>query len=296
MKTASTYLQANVFSNPAGGFAVPLSGAGRAFLVEQIILSDGFSFHGETVRGKFEEAAQTVTDRGLIPVWSDEGLLGDPVARRYDAYSNAIRVKEALPDAHVLITIREQTAMALSMYVEYIHQAGLADLTQFIGTGNELLSFSPFLRSDFLMFDRAVKYYQSLFGEDRVLVLPQELLALDRAAYFQLLSDFTGKEIDLTSVSSKRVHKSMGATANQMRRIVNRLKTPRVLSSSPSTWEKGLEKGLRMIDRSIPSSIDNLVLRPITRQIEDRYRGQFVDSNRRLSEMTGLDLQQLGYE
>lgn len=296
MKSATTYLQESVFNNPMTGFAIPLGGSGRAFIVDQIILSDGFTFDKNAVAARLEAAGKPVRDRNLIPVWSDETFLGEPISRRYDAHTNALRLHAVLPDAKVLITIREQKALAYSMYVEYVRQGGLAALTEFIGTGQEKLSFSPFLRLDHLLFDRAVAFYQDLFGPDRVLVLPQELLARNRAAYFEKLSTFVGREIEVPLNAQTRVHSSLGASANRVRRTLNRLKSPRISSNAPGRWERGLEKGLKVLDRVTPDILDQAASRSLKMHIEERYAGLLQDSNARLSTLIDLDLSDYGYD
>jgi hypothetical protein len=144
-------------------------------------LSDGFYFDRNAVAARLEAAAKPIHDRNLIPVWSDETFLGEPISRRYDAHANALRLHAALPDAKVLITIREQKAMAYSLYVEYVRQGGFASLTEFIGTGQEELAYSPFLRLDHLLFDRAVAFYQSLFGREKFKLLKMNHKSLSYA-------------------------------------------------------------------------------------------------------------------
>lgn len=296
MKTATTYLQAHVFNNTEAGFAVPLDGKGRGFLVQNIVLSDGFTFDSDEIAEQFRKAAEPVVARGLVPVWSDETIVGEPVTRRYDAHSNALRVHQALPDAHVLITIREQKALAYAMYVEYMRQGGLASVESFFGTGNEPMAFSPILRSDYLYYDRVVAFYQKLYGADRVLVLPQELLANDRDRYFKWLSTFTGKDINTDGVSASRTHKTLGATANRFRYFVNRLRSPHPLTKFPNRWERGLDRLLFAVDRLAPEGLNKKFEASVRQKISDRYDGEFSESNKRLSDLIGLDLSDYGYD
>lgn len=296
MKTATTYLQASVFNNENIGLGVPLDGKGRGLIVKEVILSDGYSFDKLAASERLEAAAAPLRERDLIPVWSDETFLGEPVTRRYDGYVNALRLHSILPNAKVLITIREQKALAYSMYVEYLRQDGLVSLEGFIGTGNEDLSMSPILRSDYLFYDRAVSFYHRIFGKDNVLVLPYELLKVDRAAYFSKLARFIGVEIDLDRINDQPVHRSVGATANLCRYATNRIKTPHPLSNRPSQWGRLVDRGIFGIDKLIPRQVDRAVEAMIHNRIGERYKGLFRDSNIELKTITRLDLPSLGYE
>lgn len=113
---------------------------------------------------------------GRLPVWSEEVLLGDPLVRRYDGPANLHRIAAAMPEARILITIREQRGMALSMLREHATQGGTGTLRDFIGIGQEDIAYTPILRPDFLHFDRAVAAARAAFGAERVLILPQEML------------------------------------------------------------------------------------------------------------------------
>ena len=55
-----------------------------------------------------------------VPVLSDETLCGDPFQRRYNGGDVADRIHQTFPRAKVLIGIREQKAMAISSYREFI--------------------------------------------------------------------------------------------------------------------------------------------------------------------------------
>lgn len=296
MKTATTFLQGAVFNNEQAGFGIPLGGKGRAFIVEKIILSDGYSFDAAAVKIALDDASKEVRSRGLIPVWSDETLLGEPVSRRYDGYSNALRLKAAVPKAKVLITIREQKALAYSMYAEYLRQGGLASLTQFIGNGQETTSFSPILNPNFLLYDRSVALYHELFGADNVLVLPQELLLQQPQAYYDCLGNFLGLPLTIDLLGRQPTHVSYNATATVLSRLLNRVRSPHPLTNIPSQSDKVVHKTLRIVTKVMPKVLDAWIKNKMARKIRERFDGIFAESNRRLEELTGLDLLGMGYE
>lgn len=293
MKTATTFLQDAVFSNASAGFGLPGADKSRQFLVKEVILSDGFTFNGPAAAVRFAALEAPLYQRGLVPVWSEETLLGEPVSRRYDAFSNAHRLHAVMPDALVLFTIREQLSLAESMYKEYIRQGGTGSLRSFIGTGSEAMSFTPFLREDFLMYDRAVSHYRSLFGADRVLVLPQELLASDPKDYFCRLGAFTGTHI--WHEQRPRVHASLGAATSVIQRTGNHLFSPDPLQANGSRPKQFFERILRRVDRFIPEACNRPLKLRYKAEISARYGTCFTRSNRALSKMMDFDLASLGY-
>lgn len=98
------------------------------------------------------------------------------------------RVKAAVPEARILLTIRNQTDWLNSNYRHYFEHlpAGRESLFDFLSTpeGKSVL--------DTAMFDRAVEIYDRLFGRDNVLVLPMEWLERDEDVALRKLCTFLG--------------------------------------------------------------------------------------------------------
>ncbi|MFD2858452.1 hypothetical protein ACFSZS_31910 [Seohaeicola zhoushanensis] len=71
---------------------------------------------------------------GLLPVWSDETLLGDPLPRSYDGPAILEKLGRLERPMKVVITIRNQHDLVLSAYREYLKR-NRHSLIDFIGTG-----------------------------------------------------------------------------------------------------------------------------------------------------------------
>ena len=125
----------------------------------------------------------TTNISGGIPVWSEEILLGNPLARRYDGHRNATRIHQIFPNGRILISIRAQNTIALSMYQQYLKERGTCSLKMFIGTGQERTGFRPILLEEHLKYDQAIAYYQALFGKENVVIVPYEFLQSDRKSW-----------------------------------------------------------------------------------------------------------------
>lgn len=295
VKTATTFLQRMVFSGVNGDFELAAGAATRGQIVHNILLADDYSFDAEKVRNRMEAFAAPVRARGKLPVWSEEMLLGNPPSPRYDGFSNARKIHAVYPDAKVLITIRRQQSMALSLYREYVLGGGRMHIESFIGTGEEPVGYSPVLRTYFLHYDRAISHYRNLFGAEKVLVLPQEMLAQNPAQYIDKLSEFTGYGIS-ADIRPEPVHVGESYPALALRRRLNRL----VVKESRQKGRQGLDalanRIVRLCNRLVPVRLNTELARGYRSVVEARYNSMFADSNREVARMTDLNLADYGYD
>lgn len=295
IKTGTTFLQDSILSQPGSGLALAAGSATRAHTVQNILLADDYQFDATALRAHLEDLAAPIRASGRLPVWSEETLLGNPPTARYDGFSNARKAKAIYPEAKVLITIRRQQEIALSMYREYLRGKGTLPLQSFIGTGQEALAFVPLLRPEFLFYDRAVRHYQELFGADHVLVLPQELLAQDPAAYVAWLAAFTGQDVP-SAKAMKPANVAEGDVALGLRRVMNRL----IVNDYTSPGRQGIARlsdlAIRGINKFTPRRMNAIHAQRARAMVAARYRGLFVASNRATADLTGLNLGEFGYD
>lgn len=294
IKTATTFLQNQLFSGPAEGLELGGGDQTRSLMVQHFLLSDDYTFDPIGTRAALEQISQPVRARGNIPVWSEEMLLGNPPTRTYNGWRTAQKLHQTFPQAKVLITIRRQQTIAFSMYREYILGGGTLPLRSFIGTGQEPDGFSPILVPDFLQYDRAVAHFHTLFGAGNVCVLPQELLFSDPHQYFERLAEFTDCPIELDRPRPPQ-HVSESAAMLGIRRHANRLIVNDPLTPMPSTLKRVVNSGLRRLARVIPDRASERTKSQLKAVIAEHYETVFDASNARLEHMTGLDLAALGY-
>src|SRR4051812_2204799 len=110
-KTGTTWLQAHLFRDSVVGFARLFS---PAELNQMMIYTPMFGYEAEAVRAEIERRGEEARSRGLYPVISNERFSGSPEHGGHDSQYVADRLKQLVPDARVLIVIREQKSMALS--------------------------------------------------------------------------------------------------------------------------------------------------------------------------------------
>jgi hypothetical protein len=296
-KTGTTFLQEHVFTRDKG-FCSPWNVyTGEA--IEYFVLSHPSRFHSELVRGSFASAVEAAGGRDLVPVISHEDLNGHPLWSRYYGFQVAERLHATFPEARVLIAIREQKSMLRSLFGQYIVQDGMWPITDFIGTGNERPGFRPICRLDHLEYDLLVDHYRRLFGPDRVLVLPFELLKRDSLRFEQQIHDFAGtKQRAETYLPPENV--GVGAmTLSVLRRLNQFTKKPPLPGNDYFAWPRSYRAKLRicnMLERITPARWHAAKDQAIKGFIAQRVGNYYHDSNRRLAEMTGLDLGSFGYD
>ena len=144
-KTATSFLQSEVFSNPRFNMSLPAGRSNRANLIHWLRTGYYWDFPQQDVKSEMETLEHPIRAQGLIPVWSDETLLGDPIANIYDGPTILDRLVRLEKAFKVLITVRKQQDICLSLYREFLkkNRHGIQD---FVGDGNNYKSFRPIPR------------------------------------------------------------------------------------------------------------------------------------------------------
>jgi hypothetical protein len=295
-KTASSWLDETIFGNPDSGFVVPYPDDHRARSVSAFFTVNSFCDDVERARSFFEEGLRRCASGPGVPVISDETLCGDPLIRLYTGRYVADRLHAAFPRAKILIGVREQKAIAVSLYREYLASSGVFPLEVFLGRGDEALGYTPILRPDFLEYDRVVGYYQKLYGRENVLVLPMESLQKDPRGYVESILKFCQCAGRLERLEPAR-RVGLSAAALKVRRWLNPFIPLSPLTQPPSNAATRIVSKLcYAIDRLAPQSWSTPIERRWKEVVARRYTGMFRGSNRRLAQLTGIDFAALGYE
>ncbi len=297
-KTGTTWLQQHVFNDPSKGFVSPWTlESGEA--VEYFVLQHPLRYDPLEARRAFHRAYAGGED--LCPVISHEDLSGYPISGRFSSLGFNIcdRIHQTFPEARVLICVREQKSMLLSLYREYVRADGEGSIEEFLGTGAEKPGYPAVCRLDRLEYHFLVKRYFDLFGRDKVLVMPYEFLHADATAFEQQIHDFCGTGIVAEQVLKPRNVGWLGATL-AVRRKLNRF------VHMPPTWDGRWQRRPRLhrLSFRLCETFDRLVPRYFHRAIDERHKrfiaerveGYYAESNRQLAKLLGMDLKRLGYE
>jgi hypothetical protein len=292
-KTGSTWLQQKVFSNPEAGFRRI---AGPESLRPTFIEINPFGFNPDIVRKHFKPKIREAQDEQLVPVLSNERLSGSPYAGGYDGGLIADRLAAVFPDARVLVVIRKQSSLLMSIYKAYVRKGGAASFEQFVSplTGTTRM---PSFRFDFLEYHRLIGYYMDLFGSGNVLALPYELLNTQPEAFLEHIGEFAG--VAATAKNLRSMNVSHSALALLLKRHANRLIVKDGLNQAPPFAFEGSRELVwrlcRKVDKKIPVSLRDRYERRLLRFAEEQAGNRYAESNALTSKLTGYDLRAFGY-
>jgi len=294
-KTGTTWLQQRVFralDGQAISFCGDLDMIYRAFIVPEIA-----DFSVEQTRETFADLMQTARASGRLPVISGESLAGRPFHTKYQRAVVAKRIAEVFPNARILLTIREQSAIIRSMYGQYIRFGYTSNIRQFLERPPAGSSFSPVLDWDFYDYSRLVQDYRACFEPDRVIVLPFEQLLSDPKWAVSRLETGTGVALSSNlseAQPAKTSNPAWSVPAYNTARMLNRF------VSQDSRWQR--PRG-RFSPGAIGYRIDRLTPGGLRRRMEEQWRqivteamgDYYQSSNRAASDLIGVDLGALGY-
>lgn len=256
-----------------------------AVITGGVIDSDDFQYDERKIRYAIEEEARNQPGASVL-VLSEENLSGH-VYSGWNCRRNADRLRRLIPEAKILFVIRNQESYIASAYLNFVNDGGAWTFDRWIADYSYPVS-SIF---DKLQYHRILEYYQSLFGKENVLVLPYEMLAEQSGAMFMnSFFRFVGlRELSATEFVGKADKK------------INRSLSP--LGARFGRAFYGITGGVTPIRRKFVKAADLVIKAMIPWQQSlksgNRHKlisGRFFDSNRKTSELIGIDLGKYGYE
>jgi hypothetical protein len=236
-----------------------------------------------------------------VRVLSHELLSGHPFAGGVEAPLILDRLAAAVPDALVLIVVREQTDSILSNYAQYIRGGGGAALRHVLYGLPGASGPVPWFRLEFFEYDRLVTAYQERFGDDRVLVATFEELQADSTRFFERILRFVGLDADteLHAAGGERVNAKLSGVTLFLKRFVNRVAVVNRYSPGPLVGITAAQHGSLAVALQLDRVLGRLPADPVERRwrraIVHAVGDRFGPSNTRLAALTGLPLGDLGY-
>lgn len=293
-KTATTWLQNCIFNSSDIGFVSPW-GPQAGIAVNTFVVQNPFYFDPESARAALWTGIQNAQRRSLLPVLSNEAMCGTAEPRKRYERDVADRLYQALPNAKVLITIRNQNEAILSHYREAVAAGATYSIDQYLESPSKSSGFAAPCQIDHFEYDVITNYYMSLFGKMSVLVLPQEKLRSEPQKYLDALLDFV--ELNRSVVpASKDMRVGSSGTALQFRRFCNILNIGvRKPGIGNRIGPRLVGRFGRLAERSVPTSLNWKIEEHMRNVVTSHVGGYFADSNKRLQSLTGLDLARWGY-
>ena len=194
-----------------------------AALSDMLWREDGIAFCFDRARALLTAAADRPRRSGArVRVLSEEGFGHNGAV---DAHVIAKRLRRLFGRCRVLVTVREPVSAAVSYY-RWAYTRGFAEGSLDSWVRARLRRSSYFGRGqDFPLanarYGALVELYQRLFGVERVMVLPLEMLRSDRAAYAGALSGFLG--VDGDQIAALLDHPAKNASVGRLEAGYQRL-------------------------------------------------------------------------
>lgn len=287
-KSASSWLQHCLFANGASSFHSPWL---PVDIVEKLCLRNALTFDPAAVRREFSDGIDEASRLGKIPVVSHEFLVGRPDKSSCFAKEFAARVAATFPEARVLIIIREQRKAAISWYREFMREGKRLTAREFIARPRR--GFEPSFDLDYLEYPAVISHYYCLFGQDRVLVLPMELLIRDQGDFLTRIGSFVGAKC-VAKDGGAPVRKGYSALTLVLHRWANTFY--RAIPARPLPWHQRLARNaLSRFEQVTPPRLHAPIERRLSRLIAGSIGSYYARSNRLASELVGIDLRPLGY-
>lgn len=303
-KAASTWLQRELFVDRTGYRW--LGKRPRSHPVRRIVRERPLEFDPADIRSAFEPLIADAEQPGLVPVVSFERLSGHPFSGGFDIDLIGERLAKVFPDARVLIVVREQRAMILSTYKQYVQVGGAAPLRHFLEPPVGRSLRVPLFDWRYFEYDHLVRHYQRLFGEEHVLTLPFELFVRDGRAFVQRIAELAGRPIPDDVLGTlryrRRSNRARSALTIAAVRSLNRFTEHTELNPAPvAEWRSAarLSEWLQRteaLDHELTKGLETRCQERLRRTIEEWVGEGYGESNRRLAELTGFDLAALGWQ
>ena len=288
-KTATSWLQQQFF--PRLGGRVALFGLDR--LWGELIAPSPLEF--DSLRCRRYLADLLAAHPASVGVFSAERLSGNPHSGGYDAAEMANRIRASFDEARILIVVREQVAMLVSNYKQYVRMGGICTFEEYLFPPRD--GRIPLFRLDNFRYHHLVEHYVRLFGERHVLVLPYELLSTDRAAFARRVLDYAGLDgVELPEPGTDvRVNVSLTDLQTRLKRRVNLLGVGDSLYPvrPRAPWLSG--PLFRLIDRLGATRVGRRPAGAFRERAASAAGDRYASSNRRLQRHVPYDLAAFGY-
>lgn len=293
-KTASTLLQRRLFAKHPTIRYLGEDCAGYSSFrpaLNSLVSDDDSHFDFAEAKRIFSERF-TPAREDAVCVFSNEDIMTSPLPSVC-----ASRLKELMPEARVVMVIRNQLTTWPSWYANhgaYLKGVPRAYWRKHVSLEEWLeycFSFPKQTPVEAMNYDRYFSIFSERFGPDRVHVLMYEDLLSDPSSYYKQWADFLG-------IPYPTVQQYISTHVERARNSARRMHYD--YWSSRLAWVPGLNamqtlilssfKGLSAWLDAGPSATITLPEAWVT-QISDYYR----ESNSKLAERTKLDLRRYGY-
>ena len=217
----------------------------------------------------------------------------------------AYRIHSVLPEATVVIFIRNQVSMIASAYKQYVREGGTYNAERYLNAPRywHNSGFRP-AKAPHFTFDHfdylpLIRHYRDVFGAHQVRVYPFEQFVTDGEGFAQRFAEEQGLEVNWSAVRYETVNAPYRSTAFRLAKMLNRftyrdVAYKRYWINVPGLYRKQ-GKLLRALNRTRLAGSNLPPHKLLTPQQLEQINTRYRDSNRTLAELLELPLAELGY-
>lgn len=287
-KTGSTYLQKVIFPQFKELDFIDFHTCVKLF--EDIIYLDDLDFD----QAKTKESLTNYQGKSLF---SQEALTGAPFTFKGLNRSQIPNRLYQLGFKKIVITIRNQPEILDSLYRQYVYQGGVMKFKDFLNLDGKWNHYLRAFNLDYLKYDRLITKYINLFGDENVLILPQEILKNDPEAYLKSLSEFIESE-----VPKQPIHKSANESLTNMSTNLLRFINHFTFNSQRPNQLINNQFSTKTIKKVFQVFIDPYFMKVFSKKrsyLKPDERSKIIDyyskSNFELNKLVDFNLSELGY-
>jgi hypothetical protein len=279
-KTATTAIQATVFPRIDRTWFLNREDEFFEFARSIEARPDAEPFSVERWRPYLEESRR----RAPVLLLSREDF---STRRRWEMVAE--RLHDVLPDARIVVCVRNQATMIPSFYSQHLKGGGYRSFRSWLQT----------FPLEVFEYDRLVARYQELFGADAVSVLAFEHLVQDPDGFVAHLCDtISPGSPPAPDADVRSVNRGLAPPSQWVFRIANRLfrrsaANERPLLPAEPVW-RALESAVHRMDPVFFPRMGRAGS-PADRRLVEELLPRFGPSNTRLQALTGLDVAGYGY-
>lgn len=299
-KCLSTWLQQHLFQPKYGYTTVMNPVSVQLRLIDPLPLT----FDPGQVHAFLGEHVPPSQTGGPIPVITSEALSGNMFCGGYNSKELANRLREVFPESRILVIVREQKSMIRSLYSSFVSWGMPHSIERLLEPVDARRI--PQYNAVYLQYDRLITYYRNLFGEQNVLILCYEQFKEDPKRFLGAIRDFSDNKaltealIDELPVASRANPGRMLANLFYQRWynyffVSNGANYAGLFKDSPDATMKRLRE-IRRRNKRFPKFMSQWFEKGFRESIKVKTKGQFGESNRRLSQLMKVDLALYGYE
>lgn len=299
-KTGSSWLQRYIFNNQNLGVIAPWGKNKQAIeAINYFVYPDDLNFSTTETQKHFLPEIEAANLKNLVPILSHEYLSIRIGAISYPKLV-AQRLAKVFPEAKILLFIREQKKIILSTYQEYIKNQGVQTLEEALAESNYIDGKLPAVRPSLYKYDLIISYYQELFGQDNVLVIPFELFKQNNLETVASILHFVEAKYEINSLESLNIDQSINPSyklgalpiRRKISQIVGQLEIDNSRRNQRVIFFNRVNKAINLL---LPESFHQRQKKHLETVIDNYVGDMFNQSNQNTSKLIGMDLSAFGY-